>query len=443
MQEIFTGLDVIHGIELRKSTVKSVLNGEGIGGGLLPGTRVLDLTDEKGFLCGKILADLGAEVIKIEPPGGSPSRKIGPYYQDFPDPERSLYWFCYNSNKKGITLNIETQDGKRIFRRLVGDSDFVIESYDPGYLDSIGLGYSRLYEVSKGIIFTSITPFGQTGPYQGYKGTDIVAMAMSGVLYQTGDPRLPPVNISLPQSYLHAGGDAAVASLIAYYSREKTGLGQHVDVSLQQSTALYLANTIPLWELEEEILTRSGQYRKGLSPGAVQRQIWRCKDGYVFFAMLGGATGAKTCRELVRWMDSEGRASEHLKKIEWEKWDLAGRTQEEIDDISGPVEKFFLSHTKVEIWEGAVRRRISVCPLYDPEDLINDPQLRARKFWVEVDHGELGARLTYPREFAKISEKNSTPPFRAPLIGEHNSEVYEALGLSSEEMVTLKERGVI
>jgi len=414
-----------------------------IGQGLLSGSRVLDLTDEKGFLCGKILADLGADTIKIELPGGSSARNIGPFYHDIPDPEKSLYWFCYNSNKRGITLNIETLDGKEIFKRLVKDSDFVIESYAPGYLDEIGLGYCELSTINPGIILTSITAFGQTGPYKTYKAPDIVAMAMSGILYQTGDPETPPVNISLPQSYLHAGADAAVGSLIAYYFREMTGVGQHVDVSLQQSTALYLANTIPFWELEGEILTRAGHYRKGLSPGAVQRQIWLCKDGYIFFVMLGGATGAKTCRELVRWMDSEGMANEHLKRIDWESWDMAERTQQEIDEISTPVEKFFLAHTKMELWEGAVKRRISVCPFYDPEDLLKDPQLQARNFWVEIDHPELATHLTYPKEFVKASEEISPKPFRAPLIGEHNAEVYRELGFSLEKMAILKECGVI
>jgi crotonobetainyl-CoA:carnitine CoA-transferase CaiB-like acyl-CoA transferase len=428
----------------RRGKSKDGSNDEKIfGQGLLSGSRVLDLTDEKGFLCGKILADLGADTVKIELPGGSPSRNIGPFYHDNPDPEKSLYWFCYNGNKRGITLNIETLRGKEIFKRLVKDSDFVLESYAPGYLDEIGLGYYELSTINPEIILTSITPFGQTGPYKTYKAPDIVAMAMSGILYQTGDPNLPPVNISLPQSYLHAGADAAVGSLIAYYFRERTGVGQHVDVSLQQSTALYLANTIPFWELEGEILTRAGQYRKGLSPGAVQRQIWLCKDGYVFFVMLGGATGAKTCRELVTWMESEGMANEHLMGIEWENWDIADQTQKEIDEISAPIEKFFLSHTKMELWEGAVKRRISVCPFYDPEDLIKDPQLQARNFWVEIDHPELATHLTYPKEFVKASEEISPKPFRAPLIGEHNLEVYGELGFSLEEMVILKECGII
>jgi len=206
---------------------------------------------------------------------------------------------------------------------------------------------------------------------------------------------------------------------------------------------VYLANTLPFWELEGEILTRAGQYRKGLSPGAIQRQIWLCKDGYVFFVMLGGATGARTCRELVRWMDSEGMANEYLKGIQWENWDMADRTQKEIDEISVPVEKFFLAHTKMELWEGAVKKRMSVCPFYDPEDLLKDPQLQARNFWVEIEHPELATRLTYPKEFVKASEEISPRPFRAPLIGEHNLEVYGELGFSLEEMVILKERGII
>ena len=147
----------------------------------------LDLTDEKGFLCGKILADLGADVIKIERPGGDPSRRIGPFWGDIADPEKSLYWFAYNSNKRGITLNIETADGKEIFKKLVKTSDFVIESFPPGYMETLGLGYSTLSNIKDGIILTSITPFGQTGPYRDYQASDIVVMGMAGMLYLTGD----------------------------------------------------------------------------------------------------------------------------------------------------------------------------------------------------------------------------------------------------------------
>src|SRR5512139_42575 len=133
---------------------------------MLEGCRALDLTDEKGFLCGKILAEVGVDVIKVERPGGDPSRRIGPFWGDIADPEKSLYWFAYNSNKRGITLNIETADGVEIFKKLVKASDFVIESFPPGYMETLGLGYSALSDIKDGIILTSITPFGQAGPYR-------------------------------------------------------------------------------------------------------------------------------------------------------------------------------------------------------------------------------------------------------------------------------------
>ncbi|MFC2010644.1 CaiB/BaiF CoA transferase family protein [Chloroflexota bacterium] len=206
--------------------------------GMLSPYRALDLTDEKGLLCGKILADLGADVIKIERPGGDPARNIGPFYHDEPDPEKSLYWFAYNTSKRGITLDIETTDGKEIFKQLVKSADFIIESFPPGYLDSIGLGYSALEKIKPDIILISITPFGQTGPYKDYKTSDIVAWAMGGEMAPFGDPDRPPIRISHhSQAYLHAGTDAATGALAALYHRWTTGEGQQVDVSVHESVA--------------------------------------------------------------------------------------------------------------------------------------------------------------------------------------------------------------
>jgi crotonobetainyl-CoA:carnitine CoA-transferase CaiB-like acyl-CoA transferase len=190
---------------------------------MLNNCRALDLSNENGFLCGKILADLGVDVIKVEKPGGDASRRIGPYWHDIPDPEKSLYWYVYNSNKRGITLDIETAEGQSVFRKLVQKADFVIESFPPGYLDKIGLGYSELSKIKSNIIMASITPFGQTGPYRDYLTSDIVTMGMSGILYQTGDTDQPPLHMSLPQACMLAGADAAAGSMIAYYHREKTG----------------------------------------------------------------------------------------------------------------------------------------------------------------------------------------------------------------------------
>ena len=227
--------------------------------GMLSPYRVLDLTDEKGLLCGKLLGDLGADVIKIERPGGDPARSIGPFYHDEPDPEKSLFWFAFNTSKRGITLDIETADGQEIFKRLVKSADFVIESFPPGYMDKLGLGYSALEKINPGIIMVSITPFGQTGPYKDYKAPDIVAWAMGGQMYPCGDADRPPVRISHhSQAYLHAAAEAAVGAMMALYYREMTGEGQQVDVSIQESVAQLTYGLHASWDMMKVIQQRGG-----------------------------------------------------------------------------------------------------------------------------------------------------------------------------------------
>ncbi len=410
---------------------------------MLSHCRALDLTDDKGFLCGKTLADLGVDVIKIERPGGDPSRKIGGFWHDMPVPEKSLYWFAYNSNKRGITLDIESTEGREIFKKLVKTADFVIESFPPDYMDKLGLGYSSLCEINKGIIMASITPFGTEEPYRDYKDSDIVVMGMTGTLYQTGETDGPPVHISLPQAGLHAGLDAAVGSMMAYYHREMTGEGQHVDVSMQQSAAWFQANAIPVWELNNRILKRAGAFRTGMSQDVAQRQVWPCKDGYVFFNVIGGRTGAKSLSALVAWMDAEGGATDYLNNMDWDSFDMFTVTKEEMDKISGPVGEFFRKHTRKELLAGAVPRGVSIGPLSSMEDLLTDECLKERRFWKEIEHPELGATITYPGEFVKSSEVDCSTRFRAPLIGEHNEEVYEDLGISKQDIIKLKQAGII
>jgi benzylsuccinate CoA-transferase BbsE subunit len=410
---------------------------------MLSGCRALDLTDEKGFLCGKILADLGMDVIKVERPGGDPSRRLGPFWHDEADPEKSLYWFAFNNNKRGITLDIGTKDGKRIFEELVRRSDVVIESFRPGYMDDLGLGYAALSKVKKEIILTSISPFGQTGPYRDYEASDIVLMGMAGQLFLTGDSDRPPVSISIPQACLHAGADAAVGTMIAYHHKRKAGEGQHVDVSLQQSAAWFLAFAIPYWEIDKVILGRVGSFRSSSSSGTVQRQVWPCKDGYVFFYMMGGQQGARQCRPLVKWMEEEAMEDEFLKTFEWERFDMATATQDLIDKISKPIASFFLTRTKKEALDAAASRNIPICPLLGMQDIINDPNLAARGYWSQLEYPELNATIPYPRRFVRSSENEVSTAFRAPLIGEHNAEIYGEIGLSRHQMVDLKEAGVI
>ncbi|HSW58693.1 MAG TPA: CoA transferase [Dehalococcoidales bacterium] len=408
---------------------------------MLNNCRALDLTDEKGFLCGKILADLGVEVIKVERPGGDEARTIGPFYRDIPAPDHSLYWWAYNSNKKGLTLNLESGEGRDLFRRLAAGADFIIESFKPGYLDSLELGYTDLVRLKRDIILTSITPFGPEGRYRDYQVTDIVSMAMSGILYQTGDLDTRPVHMSLPQACLHAGADAAVGTLLAYYHREQSGEGQQVDVSLQQSTAWFLANAIPMYELNQIVSRRSGSFRWSMKSS--QRQVWKCRDGFVFFNIIGGRTGAKTLFELVQWMESEGYQDEYLHNTDWERLDMFAVNQDVVDRISRPIETFFGNHTRAEIAEGAARRRISVCPLSSMQDLHNDRQLAVRDFWTKVRHPGLEEDITYPRSYIKSSVVDYKIDRPAPQAGQHNQEIYGSLGLSAEEQKALSLKGVI
>jgi crotonobetainyl-CoA:carnitine CoA-transferase CaiB-like acyl-CoA transferase len=409
---------------------------------MLEGYRALDLSDEKGFLCGKILAELGVDVIKVEKPGGDAARSIGPFWHDQADPETSLYWFSYNSSKRGVTLDLEKAEGKRVFAELVKTADYIIESFAPGELERLGFGYTELCRIKKDIILVSITPFGQTGPYRDYQATDLVIMGMAGELFLTGDSDRRPVTISLPQACLHAGADAAVGAMIAHHHRRNAGEGQHVDVSLQQSAAWFLAQTIPHWELEKLILGRVGTFRTS-SRGTLQRQVWPCRDGYLFFFMIGGRQGAKTCRTLVQWMKEEAMSTEFLETYEWEEFDMATATQELIDRISQPIAEFFTTRTKKESLEAAASRNISICPLMGMQDLLDDPNLAERFFWMPVEHPELNEVIPYPRRFVRSSENETAMKFRAPRVGEHNAEIFSELGITGGELESLQRDGVI
>ena len=412
---------------------------------LLAPCRVLDLTDEKGFLCGKLLGDFGADVIKIEPPGGDPSRNLGPFYKDAPDAEKSLYWFAYNCNKRGITLNLETEEGQKIFKNLAEKADVVLESFSPGYLASLGLNYTALSTGNPRLIVSSITPFGQDGPYWDYKASDLVLMAMSGVQYLYGDPDRPPVRISFPQAYLHASCEAFVGTLTALYYRELTCLGQQVDVSAQESAMWAMFNALPTWDMNKTNLKRNGPFRGGLSkPGVVLSHTWRCKDGFVGFMVQGGKSGEKTNKALVDWMNREGMANDFLNQVDWSNYDFSTTTQEFHNQIQEPIATFFLAHTQKELFAESIRRGIMLYPANTTKDICEDPQLNARGFWQHVEHPELQGQLTYPGAFLKASTANLNIRRRAPLIGEHNLEIYnEEIGLSREEMVTLKQAGII
>lgn len=405
--------------------------------------RVLDITTERGFLCGKIFADLGADVIKIEPPGGDCARSIGPFYKDTPDREKSLFWFAFNTGKKSITLNMETADGQQILKRLVKTADFLIESFDPGYLDELGIGYASLSQSNPRLIMGSITPFGQNGPYARWKGPDIVPWAMSCYMWMTGEPGRAPLRISSPpQTYLHASAITAAGLLLALRYRERNGEGQHVDTSAQQCPIWMLTHTYAYWDLLRVKLGRAGALRQ--FGDRFSRTVWPCKDGYITFMMGGGLIGAKGQRRLVELMDREGMAEDWLKEFNWEEWSAATSNQEMLDRVKEAFGQFFKTKTKAELFDEAVKSNIMLAPVNTVADLMASPQLKDRDYWTEVEHPELGATITYPGAPCKLTETPWQIKGRAPLIGEHNSDIYEwELAFSKREMTALKSAGII
>jgi len=413
--------------------------------GLLSPYRVLDLTDELGFLCGKILGDLGADVVKVEPPGGDPARRLGPFYGNQPDPEKSLYWFGFNNNKRGITLNLESAKGRELFCRLAAKVDFIIESFTPGYLDSLNIGYPALSRLNPRLILTSITPFGQTGPYSTFKASDIEIMALSGCMSLTGDPDRAPLRVSFPQSYAWTGSYAAIGALTAHYYREQTGDGQQVDVSAQACLLWAFSHAHIFLDLNRHVEKRAGSFMTGRSiTGAKMRVFWPCKDGYLNFIIYGGEAGRRTNQALVEWMDSQGMAPEFLKQKDWKAFDIARVTQEEIDRMEEPIGEFFKGVTKAEFFKEVVKRQMLGYPVASVKEIFEDPQHEARRFWQRIEHPELKASMDYPGGFAKFSEGACQIWRRAPLIGEHNEEIYgQEFGMSSAEIAELKKQGVI
>ena len=409
---------------------------------LLSGFRALDLTDEKGFACGKILSALGVETIKVEKPGGDPARAIPPFLHDEPGPEKSLHWSAFNTDKRSITLNLETPQGQDLFRKLVEKADFVLESFTPGYLDSLGLGYEALAKVNPRIIVASITPFGQKGPYAQYKGSELIASAMSGVLEITGDADRPPVIEAPPSIYFQAGAAAACGAVISHYYREITGEGQQVDVSLTEVATSRYTRMLMYWEFDKRLQKRSGPMSQfGVRPWRI---IWPCKDGYVFWILNGGPLGAPANRALSQWIEEDGVENPLKQMANWEEFDMATMTQETSDTFAEAIGKLFLRHTKEEIAEEGLKRGIRATLVSNPADVLKNPQLSARDYWVDLYYPELGITLTHPKHFFLCSETENYARHRAPRIGEDNDQIYgKELGLSSSEMVALKEANII
>ena len=410
--------------------------------GLLSPYRLLELADEQGYMCGKLMADMGADVVKIEPPGGDPSRCLGPFFHDEPHPEKSLSWFAFNTGKRSVTLNLETIDGREIFKRMVRTADFLVESYGPGYMESLGLGYAELEKINPALIMISITPFGPDGPYRDFKGSDLVLWALGLHTHPYGDDDRPPVRVTGEfQAYLNAGAQAAAAASIALYHRAVTGEGQLITISVQECIAKM--TVLGTWDVNKRPIGRGPAINLAGNPIKMSF-VWPCKDGDVVMLIGAGPLNIERMKILLRWMEDEGMLTDYLRDFDWLNFDFTVTTQDVIDGLREPILKFFAQHTKEELFLEAIKRRVMLYPVSTVEDIANSEQLASRNYWVEIDHPELDAKIKYPGAFAKSTGLPPRPTCRAPLIGEHNQEIYEKeLSLSPRALVILKQSGVI
>lgn len=397
----------------------------------LEGLRVIDLADEKGLFCTKLFADLGADVIKVEKPGGDVTRNISPFMNDDPHPEKSLYFAYNNTSKRSITLNLEMVDGREVFRKLAERSDVVVETYRPGYMASLGLDYPKLEKLNSGLVMTSITGFGQTGPYRDFKAPDIVSFAMGGRMYETGYPEMPPLMDGGLQTYYVGSIYAAIATLVALYVRDAIGEGQHVDVSMQECIASVQESSYH-YVHTGRILRRAGAQHQHAVPG----NIYPCEDGYWSICI---GPYSELWAKFISWVISDGVDVGELADPEYEE---PTKRQAELDNKINPmIRKWAMPYTKSEIFEVGQRNGIPVAPVNNAKDVIEDPQLNARGFFEEVSHPVIG-RAKYPGIPWRLPG-GSLKVGHAPLIGQHNREVYGELGFSGEDLLILKQAGVI
>jgi crotonobetainyl-CoA:carnitine CoA-transferase CaiB-like acyl-CoA transferase len=407
----------------------------------LDGHRILDLSDETGFLCGRMLAELGADVVKIEPPTGDAARFRPPYVRGIADPERAITWLAYNASKRGVTLDLTQPEGRALFDRLCATADAVIETFDSATLGALALDYATLHAAHPQLVVCSITPFGRSGPHASYRASDLTITAMGGNAALTGDPDRAPLRCTMPSSYYHGGAEAASGLLVALLARSVIGEGQHVDVSLQAAMVSTIMTGASQWAMDQRDRGRTGAaYPVGKT---LQREVWPCRDGFVSYALRGGPARIPGLQATERWLAEERIAAPAWKGRDWKAYNHNDLTQEQVDALSEPLQEFFLRKPMRELFDESVRRGVMLAPVNDSREIARSAQLRAREFFVEVDDAKRGLRYELPARFAKMSRYDTDVRGAAPLLGEHNGEVYGSIGVSAPELGELRRAGVI
>jgi crotonobetainyl-CoA:carnitine CoA-transferase CaiB-like acyl-CoA transferase len=410
--------------------------------GPLAGLRVLELCDEKGQFCGKLMGDLGADVIKIEPPGGAATRTVGPFLDDRAHRERSLAFWHYNTSKRGITLNLETEDGRALFRRLAANADIVLETLAPGYLAALGLDYASLKAANPRLILCAITPFGQTGPWRDYVASDLVHMAAGGFMGCCGydvadDPEQIPIAPGGGQAWHVVGNFAYLAIAAALLHRDNSGRGQYIDVSVHDACAVTTEMHIPTYLYHGKVVIRQTGRHAQMEPNAPAQL--RCADGRYVNAQASRVP-LRRFPDLVAWMDEHGLAEDLADR----RYACAEGFAAHVAHIDAVIARFVAQMPQAEVAHGGQARQFNWGAVQAPDDLIDDGHLADRGFWVDVEHPELGRSFKYPGSAAIHNGSPWRLSRRAPLIGEHNREILGAeLGLDDAQLSCLMEAGVL
>jgi CoA:oxalate CoA-transferase len=395
----------------------------------LEGIRVLDLTHYvAGPACTRTLAGWGAEVLKIERPGvGDGARRLGPFPGDRPDPEQSGLFLYLNAGKKGLTLDLKSATGLKIFMALAAAADLLVENFRPGVMASFGLGYDALAAVNPRLVVTSISNFGQTGPYRDHEAAELGLYALSGAMATIGDPEREPIKKGGFLAQYTAGGHAFLASLAALWSRETTGRGQHVDVSIAECMATIVAGQTKKLVYGGKMARREvghqfSDYPYGVLP---------CKDGQVSV----GARPAHTWPTIATEVLGEPTLAE-------ERFATRSGRVEHRDEIEPILLPWLAERTKDEIFHLGQRRRVAFGYVATAKDLLESAQLAERGYFVEVEHPR-APTMRYPGAPYKLT-RSEWIVGRAPLLGEHNEEVLcGRLGYAPAELVQLRQRGVV
>lgn len=399
---------------------------------ILAGFKVVEYGDfVSAPYAAKLLGDLGAEVIKVEPPEGDSARRHGPFPRDIPHPERSGLFLYFNTSKLGITLNLETATGRWLLDRLVERVDVFIHNVPPARTCDLGLDYGRLSAVNPRLVVVAISPYGQDGPYRDYRAYDINTQAAGGLSLGIGDPNREPLKLPLTQSGFQAGLVGALGALCALFSREATGRGQFIDVAEADVWAtIHTGVGVVAWLFGGRLRQRSGRRLIGQP---YPHGVFRCKDGYV----------ALQCAERRQW-------EQFLKMVGEPEWgrdpkyrDRLKNQEEYAEELDALLAPWLMAHTREEIFRRCQEYRLAGAPLKEVDEVLAEPQLRERGFFYELEHPEAG-RLTYPGLPFRFSETGAGSPARAPLLGEHNERIYISwLGLSRAELTQLRQAGVL